>query len=736
LANRSFRELIGLPPAPSSNGASVVAAKTAATVHNPPPPSSASPPSLLRKAVSFIGNERTIVRLLGGYPADYDPADGRDLRGVPAYTYAALAYICIRYRATKIREAPLMVVNEGKAGEQWIPDHELNGILAEPNPDYDMGRLLEAIETFLCLTGACLLVKGRDGMGRVRTLYPLGKDEFEVVRDPTRARLYGGFKLYGKSQTIKPEDAIFVSYFSPADPLGATAPLDAALSHLNISQALAYRVKAHVKNAMTPGAIYVADKEWRADDEQFERLRTELASMFNGANSGRPSIAEGGGKIERGWSLKDLALGEAWKEAEATISACFAVPASLVGMLVGLENSPWSHLETAKRSFYDETILPEWNMIEGAFTRSLLREVDDNPKHLVRFDTSRVRALQKDLVAQAALATAAAAFTTVNERRAMIGLDRSTEDGADDIPELNTPAPVAPTAPIVGDTTAGNAGNGKARRRLLSSAAKSKFNLRFAVSKALADQYAERLELSARTALDHDKKSIAAIAERELRKGKAARGDNGTKETAPDKISRDDSRRVMTAIEAYLAEEAADNWAKLTTPVFVRASEDALLATVVPDTGVDVQLLRPHLDSYIRREAAFLITNVSDTTKDKVRDALSVSLEEGEGIGGTVKRIRESTAFSRERATLIGRTETTRVLNGAPLESLTQYGATTDQRFTKSWVATMDDRVRDEHAAMNGETVAVDADFSNGLQAPGEPNCRCGLTYGVEGVPD
>ncbi|GAF85937.1 unnamed protein product, partial [marine sediment metagenome] len=50
----------------------------------------------------------------------------------------------------------------------------------------------------------------------------------------------------------------------------------------------------------------------------------------------------------------------------------------------------------------------------------------------------------------------------------------------------------------------------------------------------------------------------------------------------------------------------------------------------------------------------------------------------------------------------------------------------------KQWLATMDDRVRDEHAAMNGEKVGLDESFSNGLMFPGEPNCRCTVLPVIE----
>jgi SPP1 gp7 family putative phage head morphogenesis protein len=245
--------------------------------------------------------------------------------------------------------------------------------------------------------------------------------------------------------------------------------------------------------------------------------------------------------------------------------------------------------------------------------------------------------------------------------------------------------------------------------------------LRLAYTDAITEQHSAALELTAAMRLAADQERLATIAAREL--GKSA------KETAPSDRAR---QRTLVQMEAYLDGASQEAWAKYTTPLLRAAAEDALVATVVPDLGLDAALLRPHVGAYIQRESAFLITNVTDTTKQAVRDALARTIDDG--IDATVRAIREDTAFGRARARLIGRTETTRVLNGAPLEALQQYGATTDQTFTKSWLATLDDRVRDEHEAMHGETVPIDKQFSNGLDAPGEPNCRCGLTYGVEGV--
>ena len=59
------------------------------------------------------------------------------------------------------------------------------------------------------------------------------------------------------------------------------------------------------------------------------------------------------------------------------------------------------------------------------------------------------------------------------------------------------------------------------------------------------------------------------------------------------------------------------------------------------------------------------------------------------------------------------------------------------------WMATLDNRTRDSHRQLDGETVSLGEEFSNGLRFPGDPdgargevcNCRCTTVYRVEGVP-
>jgi SPP1 gp7 family putative phage head morphogenesis protein len=75
------------------------------------------------------------------------------------------------------------------------------------------------------------------------------------------------------------------------------------------------------------------------------------------------------------------------------------------------------------------------------------------------------------------------------------------------------------------------------------------------------------------------------------------------------------------------------------------------------------------------------------------------------------------------RAELIARTEATAANNAGFQDAYQQSGVAN----AKEWIATKDARTRDEHIALDGEVVALGSTFSNGIEFPSEPNCRCVL---------
>src|SRR5690606_21944090 len=127
------------------------------------------------------------------YPA---VGDVEEVNRSTAFAAAVYAYAAIVYRAEKVSEPPLMVVEEDDEGvEEWIADHPLADLLDEPSPDMDMGELLYLTRIYRDITGGALWVLNRDLSDSIGMITVFSHDEFSVqpdVVDGTR-RIYGRF---------------------------------------------------------------------------------------------------------------------------------------------------------------------------------------------------------------------------------------------------------------------------------------------------------------------------------------------------------------------------------------------------------------------------------------------------------------------------------------------------------------------------------------------------------------
>lgn len=357
-------------------------------------------------------------------------------RGRSAFAAAALAYVCIRYRVTKLVEPALVVMEEDDAGKlAWDPRHEVAPLLARPNADMTMRRLMEMTQIYLDTTGAALWIKQRDMTGRLAAVYPFSKDDFTVHGRPadrasgSPARLYGTFKVQvinenGSSErrSYPAEDVVYFSNFDPTDLRGGQAPLAAALGMLGIGHDLRVSIEAALKNSVMPSGAFSVEGE--LTDKQYDRLMDRLEERAGPTKAGEPFLIENGGQwVQFAVALKDLMAPEAWRMVEAVVCSCFQVRPELLGLLVGLENAPWSHMDTARRIFYDDTMGPLWSFFQDELTEQLMRPVDDDPRVLIRFDTSAVRAIQDDVEKRSETADRMRMAWTVNDMRTYTGLE-------------------------------------------------------------------------------------------------------------------------------------------------------------------------------------------------------------------------------------------------------------------------------------------------------------------------
>ena len=95
-----------------------------------------------------------------------------------------------------------------------------------------------------------------------------------------------------------------------------------------------------------------------------------------------------------------------------------------------------------------------------------------------------------------------------------------------------------------------------------------------------------------------------------------------------------------------------------------------------------------------------------------------------------------------KRAVRIAQTEAHSIMNQAAYETMVAADAG-GLKMKKRWDATLDGSTRKDHRKVDGETVALDEKFSNGLMRPGDGgpadriNCRCALVNVLDGfTPD
>lgn len=347
---------------------------------------------------------------------------GPGLSRATAFAVSAYAYICIQKRADILSQAPPMVSVDTDDGTEWLDDHPLAEVLEHPNVDFPMERMLQLTSIYRDIWGTALWLKTRDNGKRTVRMYVFGGHEFGV--ESARDRLFGLFRVTTKAgqKEVGPEEVVFFPGIDPNDPLGAVSPLDVALRVMGLGEELRVASKAILSNAMAPSGVITIPES--LGQREFEAMQGRVRQAHTGANRGSPLILTNGAT----WETTQMTLQEmmpsdliAW--IEATVCAVFGLHPALVGLKAGIENSPWSHLATAKKMLYDEMAVPRWAADARILTSQLLRDIEFRADHVIRFFTDEIPALQEDVAQNAEIAAKGLGYMTVNEKRAWMGYD-------------------------------------------------------------------------------------------------------------------------------------------------------------------------------------------------------------------------------------------------------------------------------------------------------------------------
>jgi len=186
-------------------------------------------------------------------------------------------------------------------------------------------------------------------------------------------------------------------------------------------------------------------------------------------------------------------------------------------------------------------------------------------------------------------------------------------------------------------------------------------------------------------------------------------------------VKGDIKKNVIAAID-----KQSDKWVKTMTAVDF---------TIIEDFGNHLKafdLYTAAIRAWVKKHAAENVVTILDTQKAEMAKLIKLGIDNeltNAQISQSIRSFyKDRTSFMSQR---VARTETTQASSFGQKQAAKQEG-----RKKKRWLSSRDDRVRDSHAAMDGQVVDIDGTFSNGCTEPGlcdDPaeaiQCRCVLQF-------
>ncbi len=271
-----------------------------------------------------------------------------------------IAYRCIRMIAESTASVPIKLFID----KQEVTQHPLLNLLHKPSEGKAFADLLEQFYAFLQVSGNSYLELVEAGIDKFE-IHNLRPDRIKII--PGRNGWPVAYEYAVNNQKVKFPIGIdkvcpilHLKLFHPLNDHYGMSPMETAGFGVDIHNAANAWNKALFDNAARPSGALVykgVDGAQNLTDEQFDRLKNELETNYQGShNAGRPLLLEGG--LE--WTPisltpQDMDFIHAKHAAARDIALAFGIPPMLLG--IPGDNTYANYIE-ANRAFWRQTVLP------------------------------------------------------------------------------------------------------------------------------------------------------------------------------------------------------------------------------------------------------------------------------------------------------------------------------------------------------------------------------------------
>lgn len=627
--------------------------------------------------------------------------------------YRGWVYACIQARSEAVGDIEFILSKNGEVQDK----SDVIDLLYRVNPYMTKHDLIRATQAFLDLTGNAFwyLARDNDGKGAIKEIYPMRPDKVDLVLSKDNPLTLSGYVYKsndGSKVPFAPNEVLHFKNFNPLGNypmphrgMGVVEAASWAIDTDNESQQWNY---SFFKNSARPdGVLY---KENDMNDEEYQRMKTQWASIYGGSDRAhKVAILTGGLKWqELGRSQKESDFLEQRRFSRDEIFALFRVPKSVLGMI---EDVNRANAEASNFVFADRTVRPLMKQITDTLQEFLLPEFGDG------FELTFVNPVPVDRAQVIAEYTAGInKWLSRNEIREREGLP-PTEGGDTmygtlaEVPQDTVPpeqaAPKKSSSKgsdkVVDDFIAKLPKKKEAPKRLTSLVRDAYVQ----IVKNEIDANTKPLKKDLNDYFDAQEKEVIANLRREV-KGLEI-GEYSMK--GAEEIAFDDSDAVETGID-------------LITPhieQYIKSSGGQALTQIGVTTPFEENT--PAIRAFIKSRAKYFAETINGTTRESLLATIREGLDAGEDFTQISERIATIYDQARDfRTDRIARTEVSAAGNRGYVEAYKQAGIEQVE-----WVVV---NPQDEDCIINGEADprAIGEEFPSGdSEPPVHPNCECRL---------
>lgn len=622
-------------------------------------------------------------------------------------------YACVMVIAETMAMTPLML--KAKKGEeiQTISDHIFLDTFTSVNPFMNNFELRELTEIYQLLTGNAYWYLVKNKLGVPVEIWPVPSQYMRVVPDPVEFVKGYVFTQPGTEPiAFAADEIVHFKYPNPNNVFYGLGTLSAAAYEVDNNTAMNKYQSTMFDNQGVPQGLLSSDQVINKADS--DRMREQWNQLYRGPdNAGKIAILSKGLKYTQiQMTAQEMAYIQSKTITRDSILGIFRVPKSILGVV---EDVNRANAEASEYTFNLHTIKPKLIRSQEKINEKIMPLYVQRPGVKLFVEYTDPVPANRDLENTERATRLDKAITTINEERARLGFPSVAWGDVPILPmnlipfgstpDTTAPAPAATTEPLT-DT-------GKAATKAQLHDTQSAGSLRRA---KVWTEFKARFDTSVYTMRRHliplfreQEKEVLKNLNRYFGKG----------------INKD-------AIDGILFD--FEDWQK----EFVDACGgdiDAAYKGGVKDgeqqTGINFNLDNPRAQKYLKEKKFRFSFETNKTTQEQLRKEIGEGLRTGESGRDIAARVAKVFNFAEKyRAERIARTETTEVSNKA----LDDVYKTSDKITGKQWLhGGGGDNPRPEHIEMDGETVDVDEQFSNGLKYPGDPaegpgeicNCTC-----------